>query len=73
MTFAQILLVVISLVVISMLLLGINHLFSGAFSSDQEDISKLKEEVKQKPNVISEKNIFHGLVSSKVPVKKQIK
>lgn len=59
-------LVIVILGVMILLLIGINHLFSGSFSVKESEIDDLRQDVLESEDVISDKNIFTELVKVKV-------
>lgn len=62
----QSVIVIVILAVMVVLLLGINHLFSGTFNSDTDDADQLRKDVDDSPEVITDKSIFHGLVEKRL-------
>ncbi|MDE7181338.1 MAG: hypothetical protein K2N88_09105 [Muribaculaceae bacterium] len=66
------LLVVVILAVMILVLLGINHVFSGNFSVAEEEVDDLRSDLLESDNVISENGVFTELVEVKVsnPTKK---
>ncbi|MDE6006419.1 MAG: hypothetical protein K2G67_02565 [Muribaculaceae bacterium] len=60
------LLVVVILGVMILVLLGINHIFSGNFSVDSSDMDDLRQEVNESDEVISNNGAFTELVKVKV-------
>lgn len=52
-------LVLIILVAMIIILLGINHLFSGNFSSSEKETSDFRREVREGDDVMSSHNLFH--------------
>jgi len=59
----QITLIILILAGMTMLLLGIDQLFTGKFNADDERANQLRRDVKNKGEVISDNNIFKSLVS----------
>lgn len=64
-TFIQIVCVMLILMAMLMLLMGMRHLFYGHIEHEQEDIKTLRHEVESECDVISDRNMFHDLVSGK--------
>lgn len=60
------LLVVVILGVMILVLLGINHLFSGNFTVDEADVDNLRNDVMESDDVITDHNVFTDLVKIKV-------
>lgn len=60
------LLVVVILGVMILLLLGINHIFSGSFSVDESEVDDLRQEIRETKDVISNHGAFTELVKVKV-------
>lgn len=60
------LLVIVILGVMILVLLGINHLFSGNFTVDEADVDDLRNDVMESDNVITDHNVFTELVKIKV-------
>ncbi len=63
-TILKILAVILILAAMIVILLGINHLFSGNFNSTPEDSKKLKEEIRHEDTVISDRNVFHNFIAA---------
>ncbi|MBD5195004.1 MAG: hypothetical protein HDS12_04800 [Bacteroides sp.] len=61
------LLVIVILALMILVLLGINHIFSGNFTTDDSDIDDLRNDIIESDDVISEQNAFTELVKVKVP------
>lgn len=62
--FIQSVIVIMILGAVVILLLGINHLFSGNFDVRKDDVEELRRDVKDSDHVISKKSSFHILVAS---------
>lgn len=60
-------LVLVTLAVMILVLIGINHLFSGNFDLSQSDIDDMRHDLNDKEDVITENSVFNELV--KVTVK----
>lgn len=60
------LLVVVILGVMILLLLGINHIFSGSFSIEDTEVDNLRQELEETNEVISNNGAFTELVEVKV-------
>lgn len=58
----KIIAVVVILLCMIILLLGIGHLFSGNFHTDDVEVRDLRHDIKHKDNVIGEGNVFRPLV-----------
>lgn len=56
------LLVVVILAVMILVLLGINHLFSGNFSVDEAEVDDLRNDIRESKDVISDHGVFTELV-----------
>lgn len=46
-----------------MLLLSINHLFTGRFNDDKQSADLLRDDIEKKDDVITDNSIFKGLVT----------
>lgn len=57
-TFLKFILVLVILVAMIVILLGINQLFSGNFSSSEKETSDFRREVREKDEVMSSQNLF---------------
>lgn len=57
-------LIIVIMAMMALLLLGINHIFSGSFKADKDDADRLRSDVETKDDVITDDNIFHDLVKS---------
>lgn len=60
------LLVVVILGVMILLLLSINHIFSGSFSMEDSEVDNLRQELEETDEVISNHGAFTELVKVKV-------
>lgn len=56
------LLVIVILAVMVLILLGINHIFSGNFDVAREDEESLRRDLEEKEDVITEKSVFSELL-----------
>lgn len=54
--------VVVILLCMIILLLGIGHLFTGNFHTDDEEVRDLRHDIRHKENVIGDGNAFRPLV-----------
>lgn len=61
------LLVIVILGVMILVLLGINHIFSGNFHVEESDIDDLRADLRETDDVISDHGAFTELVKVKVP------
>lgn len=59
----QVILVIVILIAMIVLLLGIGHIETRKYDADQECVDKLRDDVENRPEVISDESIFHGLVA----------
>ena len=57
-------LIIVILGVMVLILLGINHLFSGSFDTREQDAEELRNDVRESPEVISRQSVFHGFVEN---------
>lgn len=62
MSILQVVAVIVILGVMVLILLGISHIFSGSFNTDQSDEAALRQDLEDKPDVITEENVFHQLL-----------
>lgn len=51
------------LVAMVVLLLGISHLFSGEFQTNEKDNARLRHDVRDRDEVITRENVFHTFLS----------
>lgn len=56
------LLVVVIMGVMILVLLGINHIFSGNFNVNEAEVDNLREDLKKSEDVISDHGVFTELV-----------
>lgn len=54
--------IIVILAAMVILLLGINHIFSGNFNARTEDADRLRRDLEEKEDVITEDNVFESLV-----------
>ena len=54
--------VIVILAVMILVLLSINHLFSGNFDAAEEDAEHLREDIREDDKVITGHSVFHELV-----------
>lgn len=57
--------VIIILAIMVLLLISVNHFLSGNFSSSEEDMDRMRDDIKDSDRVISNENIFNELVRVK--------
>lgn len=57
-------LVIVIMVAMVLILLGINHLFSGNFATREQDAERMRHDVDHKEDVITDDSVFHNLVSN---------
>lgn len=57
-------LVILTMVGMVVILIGIGHLFSGTFETDSADINKLKNDVRNREEIISSASSFSKFLSS---------
>lgn len=60
--FFKVILVLVILAAMIMLLLGLDHVFTGKFDSDSSDATRLRQEVEKHQEVISDNSVFDPLV-----------
>lgn len=70
MSMLQVVAVIVILGVMVLILLGISHIFSGSFNTDQNDEAALRQDLEDKPDVITEENVFHQLLRDENSFKK---
>lgn len=58
------------LVAMVALLLGISHLFSGEFQTDEKDNARLRRDVRDRDDVITRENVFHTFLNPEYERKK---
>lgn len=56
------LLVIVILALMILVLLGINHIFSGNFTTDDSEVDDLRIDVMESDDVITDHNVFTELV-----------
>lgn len=64
-TVIQTIAVLVILAVMVMILLGIGHIFSGDFQTEEEDMDKLRHDVDRRHDVITNRSMFSSLVEGK--------
>lgn len=64
-TILKAVLVIVILAVMVLVLLGINHFFSGNFDAGSEDADALRHDVEEKKDVLTPENVFHEFIRSK--------
>lgn len=64
------LVVTVVLAVMILLLLSLNHIFSGNFNARNKDAETLREDIKTRNDVITDQNLFRALVRIRVRNKK---
>lgn len=60
--FLKVILVMVILAAMIILLLGLDHVFTGKFDSDSSDATRLRDEVEKHQEVISDNSVFDPLV-----------
>lgn len=61
-TILKAVLVIVILGVMVLMLLGINHIFSGSFDAKSEDADELRRDLEDNVDVISQQNLLSELV-----------
>lgn len=69
MSMLQVVAVIVILGVMVLILLGISHIFSGSFNTDQTDEATLRQDLEDKPDVITEESVFHQLLREEKSLK----
>lgn len=54
--------VIIILAIMILILLSVNHLVRGDFDSEETDLDKMREDLKENDRVITDESIFRDLV-----------
>ena len=65
-TILQILIVVIIIMGMIMVLLGINHLTHNDDSISQEQTEHMKEDMRRKESVITDRSVFHNFLARNI-------
>ncbi len=58
----KIILVVVIIGAMTLILLGISHLFSGSFNSDEYEAAKMRKDLLDKEDVVTRRGIFGQLL-----------
>lgn len=69
-TIIKIIAVVVILAAMLVILMGIGHLYSGNFDTDKKEVDQLREDVKNKEDVVSKESAFHVLITNRAAGKR---
>lgn len=62
----QAVIVIVILAVMIVILIGINHMSNGDFTTEESDIEQLRKDVNENDDVITDQNMFTELVNVRV-------